>query len=228
MEQESSALKTLNVLVLDPGTSTGYCLVTLAKESKHYTSANIYEYGFIDVDITSNYQGDHCIDLMNKIKKLIEANSVNHIAIEDYFFSNRFRNGSNVNGAFRTAIHILARQHSIEYTILNISSWKTYVAGRSTPTRHQKAKWGIHSKKLYMQEALWQNFGFRFPNHSISQTTNKPISFRFDIVDVVSQAVYFCGLVKGVNKSNITMSVKHASDHKWKKSPKHLFVYSDI
>lgn len=226
MEQANQS-KTLKLLVLDPGTSTGYCLVTLTQEAKHYTKADIYEYGFIDVDITSDYQGDHCISLMNKIKKLIEFHAVNHIAVEDYFFSNRFRNGSNVNGAFRTAIHILARQNDIEYTILNISSWKTFVAGRSTPAKHQKAKWGIHSKKLYMQEALWINFGFRFPNHSISQTTNKPISFRFDIVDVVAQAVYFCGLIKGIGKANITMSVKHAPDYKWKKPPKHLFLYPD-
>lgn len=212
----------MNVLVLDPAKSTGYCLVKLVKGD----SADIYEYGFIDVDVSSNYQGDHCIDLMKKIKKLIEKHDVKRVALEDYFFSSKFRCGSNVNAAFRTAIHILVRQHNLEYTILNISSWKTFVAKRSTPTKEQKTKWGAAlAKKLYMQQALWENYKFRFPNHSISETTGKPIVFRFDIVDVVGQAVYFCGMLNDVRKENITMSVKLVDDVVWKKKTKKVFEY---
>jgi hypothetical protein len=94
--------------------------------------------------------------------------------------------------AFRTAIHIKARQLDIPYTILNISEWKKNVAGRSTPTKEQKLRWGKEpAKKLMIQEALWKNYGFRFPNHSISQNTGKPIKFRYDIVDAVGQLVSF-------------------------------------
>ena len=214
----------IKLLTIDPGTSTGYCLVNVSKEND---TADIFEYGFIDVNLKSNYQGDHCIDLMDKIKVIIEKHDVKHIAIEDYFFSKRFCNGSNVNAAFRTAIHILARQHNIEYTILNISAWKTFVAGRSTPTKEQKLKWGVElSKKLYMQQALWDNFNFRFPNHSISSTTKKPIVFRYDIVDVIGQAVYFCGLICGIRKNKITMSVERVDDIIWKKLPKKTFIYA--
>lgn len=210
------------VLVLDPAKSTGYCLVKLIKN----ISADIFEYGFVDVDTSSNYQGDHCIDLMKRVENLIVKHKVNQLAIEDYFFSNRFRSGSNVNAAFRTAIHIVARQRNLEYTVLNISSWKTFVAGRSTPTKEQKKKWGAtHAKKLYMQQALWENHHFRFPNHSISQTTGKPVVFRFDIVDVVAQAVYFCGLVNGVKKEDIKMSVVLGKDVVWKKNNKKTFEY---
>ncbi len=224
------------LLVLDPGSSTGYCLVsvdsTIGREEINapvYTSANIYEYGFIDVNLASNYQGDHCIDLMAKIQELIEEHAVNHIAIEDFFFSKRFVNGCGVNVAFRTAIHILARQNDIEYTILNISAWKTFVAGRSTPTKEQKKIWGKEpAKKLAIQQALWDRFKFKFPNHSLSESTGKPILFRFDIVDVVGQAVYYCGLICAIPLKKIVLSVDVPEDVTFTRQVKKRFEYPPI
>lgn len=217
----------MNILVIDPGTSTGYCLVKLETDEDGYsTSADIYEYGFIDVDNASEFQGDHCIDLMDRLQALIDEHWIEHIAVEDYFFSRKCRNGSNVNAAFRTSIHILARQNEIEYTILNISAWKTFVGKRSTPTKEQKAKWGNEAaKKLHIQQALWDRFKFRFPNHSLSEKTGKPIVFRYDIVDVVAQAVYYCGLICAVPIKNISLSVKPPKDVEFKNPSKKLFVY---
>ena len=193
----------MELLCLDPAISTGYCLVTI-NDSK--TQANIHEYGYIDTDSSLEFIGDQCLQLMKSIENLIDQHKVNHIAIEDYFFSKRFANGCNVNAAYRTAIHILARQKSIEYTILNITSWKNYVAGRSKPTKEMCKTWGKEaSKKIMIQDALWKTYGFKFPNHSISKTTGNPIKFRNDIVDSVGQAVYFCGLLKRVPE--IKMSV---------------------
>lgn len=213
------------LLVLDPGTSTGYCLVDMrVDEEGYYESADVYDYGYINVDVTSDFQGDHCLDLMARVEALIDEHSVTHIGIEDYFFSKRFCNGSNVNAAFRTAIHILARQRDIDYTIINISAWKTFVAGRSTPSKEQKRKWGpTNAKKLYIQQALWEYYSFRFPNHSLSERTGKPIVFRLDVVDVVGQAVYYCGLVCGIR--NITMSVLSPKDVVWKKKSSKIFEY---
>lgn len=221
------------LLALDPGSSTGYCLVDITvdysdERGGYYTDADIYDYGFIDVDISSEYQGDHCISLMNRIQELIDEHEVEWICVEDYFFSQRFVNGCNVNAAFRTAIHILARQNEIDYTILNISAWKTFVAGRSTPTKEQKARWGKDpAKKLAIQEALWEKWGFRFPNHSVSESTGKPILFRFDIVDVVGQAVYYCGLICGVPRRKITMSVEIPKDVVFTRQVKKRFVYPE-
>lgn len=216
------------LLALDPGTSCGYCLVNISiDEEGYYTGADIYEYGFIDVDISSEFQGDHCIDLMARVQTLIDDHEVEWLCIEDYFFSKRFVNGCNVNAAFRTAIHILARQNKIDYTILNISAWKSFVAGRSTPTKEQKLKWGKEpAKKLAIQQALWEWYGFRFPNHSLSETTGKPILFRFDIVDVVGQAVYYCGLLCGIQ--NITMSVEVPEDVVFTRKIKKRFVYEEF
>ena len=211
----------MKLLVLDPATSTGYCLVDIDEEKN---KANIYAYGFIDVCIDSDYQGDHCINLMEQVQKLIDEYKINHIAIEDYFFTKRFANGCNVNSAYRTAIHILARKNNIEYSILNVSAWKTFIAGRSTPTKEDKKKWGADAaKKLFIQKALWDKFGFKFPNHSLSKTTGKPIVFRYDIVDVVAQATYFCGLICHI--TDISLTVEIPTDFVFKRQPKKSFEY---
>jgi hypothetical protein len=161
---------------------------------------------------------------MQQIEALIDDYEVSYIAVEDFFFSSRKRNGSTVNGAFRTAIHILARQRGLDYSILNISAWKTFVAGRSTPTKEQKKRWGAEpAKKLYIQDALWWYYGFRFPNHSISATTGKPIAFRYDIVDVVAQATYYCGLICGIR--DIRLDVVPADDVVFKRKIKKQYVY---
>ena len=123
-------------LVIDPyfGTSTGYSLIEVDDdgESARYIMMIIYRSN------SSEYQGDHCIDLMNQLQEIIDENKVDKICVEDFFFTKRKATGCNVNGAFRTAIHILARNNDTPYYILNISAWKTYVAGKSNPTKEPK------------------------------------------------------------------------------------------
>lgn len=211
------------LLNVDPGTFTGYALISITGEGKN-KKANVYEYGHIDVDTSSDYAGDHCLDLMSQIQHLIYLHSVDHISIEDFFFSKKFCNGANVNAAFRTALHILARQNGIEYTIINISLWKTYIGGRATPTKTQVLKWGKEAaKKLYIQQALWEEYHFRFPNHSISKKSGKPITFRHDVTDAVAQGVY-CAEV--IFKAKTTgMSVIPLKDISFKNKPKKMFDY---
>jgi Holliday junction resolvasome RuvABC endonuclease subunit len=221
MEVVMDRSKINNILVLDPAESTGYAVCKIDGDT-----CDIHAYGFIDVDKTSDYQGDDCIDLMNQVKELIEIYSIDYVAIEDYFFSGRFAQGSTTNAAYRTAIHILCRQLGIEYSILSISSWKKLVSGRTTPTKEQKAKWGKEAaKKLMIQEALWKNYGFRFPNHSLSKKTGKPIKFRYDIVDAVAQAVYFVRQHLDVQK--VELSVTNPPDVEFKKKPRTMFEYKE-
>ncbi len=209
------------VLALDPATSCGFCLVNVVNDT-----ADIFEYGYIDVDTTSNFQGDHCIDLMAKLQLLIDDHGIGHITVEDFFYSKRTATGCTVNQAFRTAIHILARQNDIEYTILNISLWKTFIAGRNRPTKEQKKSWGAAAQKLYIQDALWNYFWIRFPNHSLSLKTGKPVGFRFDIVDVVGQAIYYCCIVNHVPTDNISCSVDVPDDVVLTRSLKKQYVYN--
>ena len=63
-----------------------------------------------------------------------------------------------------------------------------------------------------MQDALWRFFAIRFPNHSTSEKTGKPIVFKYDIVDVVAQAIYYCGLCRRVPIKNIVCTVPVPND----------------
>jgi hypothetical protein len=164
--------------------------------------------------------------MMSQVKSIIEKHGVTEIAIEDYFFSKRFAQGGTLNVALRTAIHIQARLMGLEYTVLNVSNWKKFIAGRSTPTKEQKAKWGKEAaKKLMIQQALWDKWQFRFPNHSISKKTGRPIKFRYDVVDAVGQAVFFCRL--HLNLSEVELSVIAPDDIELKIKSKAQFKYPE-
>lgn len=203
------------ILALDPAASTGYCLVSV---SDCKSRAVIYSYGFIDVDQSSEFSGDWCLDLQSQLRKIIKKHEVSHIAVENFFFSKRFANGSTVNVELRTAIYMLARELKIPYTILGISEWKKFISGRVTPTPEQKKKWGKErAKKLAIQEALWKKYQIKFPNHSISKKTGKPISPRLDMVDAVGQAIYFCRIY--IDVLEIACSVEVPKDQEVKGKP---------
>ena len=205
------------ILVLDPGISTGYCLVKTSHidvitilEDELFTEqtfeslvqvqkADIYEYGLIHVDISSKFQGDHCLNLMEQVQEIITSHKVDHLVVENYFYTSKFTNQCNTNVALRAAIYMVARKNHLEYSMVNVSSWKHFVAGHARPTKAQEKKWGARSaKKLFIQEALREGFHIGFP-------TNKKALH--DIVDAVGQAVYYCGSTLGISRENISCNV---------------------
>jgi Holliday junction resolvasome RuvABC endonuclease subunit len=207
------------ILAFDPGASSGYAVARIQGDN-----CEIIEYGFIDVDTSSQYIGDWCLDLKNSISELQNRVLADEIAVEDYFFGARFASGSNVNPAYRTVIHMWAREQNLHYEVLNISNWKVFAAGRSTPTKEQKKRWGATpAKKLMIVQALWERFGIRFPNHSISTTTGKPIYFRFDVVDAVAQVMYASYL--RFNCRNFKCTVSIPPDVIFKKVNNKQFLY---
>lgn len=206
-------------IAIDPANSCGIAIAKV--EGSH---CEIFHYDFIDVDTSSLFLGDHCLDLQKRINDLYLKYNFTDVAVEDYFFSSRFVSGVSVNTAYRTAIHMWSRQNNLPYSILNISSWKTVAAGRSTPTKEQKLKWGKDdSKKKYMLEALYIRHGIRLPNHSISEATGKPILFRYDIVDAIGQAIYHAH--EKYNCKTFSCSVLIPEDIQFSKVSKKHYVY---
>jgi len=213
----------MNVLVLDPANSTGYCIYNYDKAN---SSMDITSWGFIEIKQSDNYLGDQYIDLGNQVEKLIKDNDIQMVAVEDYFFSRRSPQGANLNCSYRAMIHMKSRELKLHYEILNISLWKKFINGRSTSTKEQKAKWGKEpSKKLMTQESLFNRWNIRFPNHSTSLLTGKPIKFRYDIVDAVAMAIFHASIYLHVNK--IAYSVPVTKDHIWKKTPQGIYDYGD-
>jgi Holliday junction resolvasome RuvABC endonuclease subunit len=209
-------------IAIDPATSSGYAVADV--EGKTCT---IVEYGFIDVDTSSPYVGDWCLDLQKRIDEIHARTGFTDVAVEGFFFSSRFTQGTDVNPAYRTAIHMWARQNNLPYSILNISSWKTIVAGRSTPTKEQKAKYGKEAaKKIMIVQALWERHGIRLPNHSISEATGKPIIFRYDIGDAIGQAIYHA--FEKYQCNTFACSVPVPPDVAFPRASKKHFSYDDI
>lgn len=194
-----------SVLVLDPAASTGWCVMAISELG---VVGDIYAFGDIQVDCSSEYQGDWHISLYEKVERLVKAYFIDCIGVEDYFFSKRFASGSSVNAAFRAVIHLLARRHGIPYHVLGISAWKKFITGRVTPTPVQKKQWGKErAKKLYVQESLWLRYHIRLPNHSLSDKTGKPVKFKLDVVDVIGQAIYMAKIILGVYRIEFTAPV---------------------
>jgi Holliday junction resolvasome RuvABC endonuclease subunit len=211
----------MNILVLDPANSTGYAIVKITDTN----SANIINYDFIDIE-NKEYAGDQYIELAEQIRILINVYDIKEIAVEDYFFSGKTCNGGTLNASYRAIIHMIARIHKLPYTILNISLWKKFINGRSTPTKEQKLLWGKEeSKKLMTQESLWNRWGIKFPNYSISCKTGKPIKPRSDIVDAVAMAIFFVSIYKNIR--TVTCSVIPPANIDWKKTPKGVYSYEN-
>ena len=204
----------MNLLAIDPASSSGFCLFSIDNNI-----IDIKEYGFVDVDKSSEYIGDWCLDLEAKLIKIIKDNDIKHIVVEDYFFGSRFASGCNVNSEFRAAIHILVRRLGLTYTIVNPSEWKRFICGSARPSKEQKKKWGKEpSRKIMVVDSLWKKYQIKFPNHSISDS-GKPIKFRYDVVDAVGQAIYYG--FKCMDATGIKMSVGDIDDvdfsnKKWK------------
>lgn len=210
----------MKLLALDPGTSCGYALANLTGNK-----VDVFGYGIIDIPDNDVF-GKKSIFLMDRVKNLCKNNDIKHIGIEEYFASSKFASGTDVNYYYRSAIQIQATLDDIPYTMLNISNWKSYVAKRSTPTKEQKLLYGkSESKKVFIQQALWERFKIRFPNHSISEKTGKPIIFRYDCVDAVGQVLYLAHLLGEVKE--ITCSVIPPSDVVFKKVSKKVFAYTE-
>ena len=211
----------MNILILDPANSTGYCVVQV-----NNNIANITNWGFIDIE-PNEIAGNEYLSYIDMVENLIKAYDIEEIAHEDYFFSKFASQGANKNCSFRAMIQMVACKHHIPYTVINISLWKKFINGRTTPTKLQKDQWGKEpAKKLMTQESLWKTWGIKFPNHSLSQKTKKPIKFRYDIVDAVAMAIFYVSIYHRIH--NINYNVETIPDHKWKKQPKGIYNYGDI
>lgn len=208
-------------LAIDPGHSTGYCVI----ETDH-NKCVILEYGFYDINRSSKYEGDWYIDFEKWIINKIDTHKPDKIIREGYFFSYNFRQGSNINVAYRTVIDMIARRREMEYIVVQPSEWKIAVCGHSRPTKIQIKQYGkVNSKKYMVQEALYLKYKIRFPNYSISQKNGKKIKFRHDTVDAVAMGVYYG--VKKVGCNELIMGCECPDDIEWKKGVK-VFNYDKI
>ena len=109
------------ILAIDPANTTGWCVFT--KKCK------LIKYGYFTIKST-DFLGDQLIEMMVRIMELIKENDIGYVVVEDYFFSRKFRNGCNLNPAYRSAIHIIVRLMGLEYSVINPIDWKKFITGK--------------------------------------------------------------------------------------------------
>jgi len=209
----------MKILILDPANDTGYCVIKVENNK-----ADIYDYGFLHIP-DQDHMGIQYQWFLDAIQELIDKHDIKEIAHEDYFFSKFASQGANLNCAYRAMIQLVAAQNNIPYTVLNITLWKKYINfGKSRPTKIQVAMWGKEpAKKLMTQEALWKRWGIRFPNHSMSPNTNKPIKFKYDIVDAVGMGIFYLAIHKHILDFKVTKEIPE--DVEFKKISKTTYIY---
>lgn len=179
------------ILAIDPANTTGYAVIECHTPTPR--SATVRTYGFFEMANETAYLGDNCLEFQKRIHRLIDEWKIDELAIESYFFSSATRNGANVNPAYRTAAYMLARTLGMHYEILGISAWKTFVAGRSTPTKEQIREYGSRASanKRMILAALEHRHGLRLPIDGCrSEKTHRPIQFKYDISDAIGQGIF--------------------------------------
>jgi Holliday junction resolvasome RuvABC endonuclease subunit len=218
-------------LVVDPAITTGWALIKIYDCGADCYRGEICEYGHVTIP-ESETDGDMCNWIFDWIGQMIEIHSITHVVEEEFFFSKRYATGSPLNIAVRTAIEMSVRKKGLQYTKVNPRIWKSFVAGRSTPTKEQVKLWGkLSAKKLFIQQALFENFGFRFSDHSLSKPSPKnkkqrPVKLNMDQVDAVGIAVFYCCVLNRIQE--ITLTVPPPPDVGMALKPKvKLFIYPE-
>lgn len=209
----------MNILILDPALSTGVCLMSIVDDIAHITYCDYLD---IEEDL---HKGKQYSNYLEAIKKIIVSNNIDFVAHESYFFSKFASQGADLNCSNRAMIQLACAtaypDKMIPYDVISISLWKKFICGRTTATTELKKQFGKESsKKIMTQIALYEKYGIRFPNHSISANTGKPIKFRYDIVDVVAMAIFTAKITFNVSK--ISYEVKCLPDIIFKKKPSGL------
>ena len=176
------------VLGIDPAISCGWCVGDVNTNSN---KIDIIDCGHIEIN-KSEFTGDMCLEMQSQVATLFEKYNVDEMVIEDYVFSGKKCQGAHLNLYIRGALHMLCRKHEKPYTIMPISNWKSIIAGRSMPTNDMKKYYGKElANKIFIQEALWVRYNIKFPNHSISHKTQKPISIKYDMIDAVGITIAY-------------------------------------
>lgn len=210
----------MNHLIVDPGDKNGFCVIKIDGEN-----VEILEYGFFDVKKTSVYLADLCLSLEKWVKAKIKEWNIVEVAREVYFFSRSYATGSKKNVHYRAAIDRAARKSNLHYEILNISSWKVFICGRTTPTKEQLKQYGKREAKKYMiQESLWETYGIKFPNYTMNG--KRKIKFRNDIIDAVAMAIYYACKIK--NCKTVKCDIECPKDIDWGNKKVSIFVYANI
>lgn len=196
----------MKLLSIDPATTTGWCVLEFSPpgtldDEEGSGMVCIQDYGYFTIDTSSEYEGDHCKNMQNRILDLIDKWNIDEVCLEDYFFSRKARQGANKNVYFRGSIITLLRDTTLmknikdekmHYGIVNIYNWKKYMNGKSTVSKELKKKYKANANKMVTVISLWEKHNIKFPNSFLSEKgKNKMVNMKMDVVDSIAIGLYY-------------------------------------
>ncbi len=180
------------VLALDPATCSAYTIFDTAIVGD--TKSKIIKYGLIDLSGAHKFDNDgqKLAEFEKHVISLIKNNSIEQVALEDYFFNSRFRSGSSLNGAVRAIVWLVCAKLNIPYHIINISKWKTHIAGNVKPEKVlvKKLTKKVASKE-YIKLALERKYQIILGEQIYDLAKNCMVPFKYDISDSIGIGIYF-------------------------------------
>lgn len=144
---------------IDPATSTGWaCFVARAAPGAVRRShLELVAHGHFRVTAgATSAHGERCLELERHVEALLDAlvadGPIEHVFIEDYFFSSRACNGVTLNVKFRAVIEMCVCRRALPYTLVHPGRWFATVVGsvpKRTPTRERKALTALALERAY-------------------------------------------------------------------------------
>lgn len=180
----------MRLISFDCGASTGWAVLDVQNDV-----GNLVAYGAFQIPADQDL-AHQILFVRNKTESLIkEHGNIDLLILENFFSSSRFCSGQDRNYYYRGSVLLCCASLDLQYEIVNPSVWKTFIVGRSSPNKEEKAKYGKEeAKKIITVEGLKRRWGIEMPSFSVSERTGKPIKFKYDTSDAVGQVMYGANL----------------------------------
>lgn len=183
----------MKILSLDPATTTGFCICDIEDNE----TVVIKEMGAFKIEVKkydgdlNDFTGKTCNNMYEKVEKLVTQYSPDLCVIEDYFFSNKNRNGSSLNIYLRGAIFMLLDDYNIRYRKFSPTHWKTFITGTLSgkPSKARIARDGkAAANKTVVYDSLVERYNIQFP--PTTTINGKTLKFKYDVSDAVGIALF--------------------------------------
>ena len=179
------------IVSIDPATCSGFCIF----EKHEDNTVRIVKCGAFVVDTTSEYQGDHMLNMREELERVMSfaPGPIEHVHIETFFFSKKFCQGSDLNLILRAAIYQLLRETGIPYTLHGPTHWKKFIVGHVRPTKQETERHGkTKAPKAIVVDALKNKYNIQMPVSTSLSSSGKSrrVQFKYDTSDAIGIGIY--------------------------------------
>jgi Holliday junction resolvasome RuvABC endonuclease subunit len=173
----------MRILSIDPATSSGYTI---------FEDGEMLENGFFKSP--ERDLGYRLKNTYNFFSELIDKGDIDEVCFED-FKVGKLASAAESSYGYRAIIRLLCSQRYLKYEVINVSEWKKFIAGRATPTKEQKEKYGKDANKMFIVEELKKR-GFTLPDMTENKATGRLSNTPFDCWDSIGIGLFFLSILQ--------------------------------